>query len=110
MLFNPKIERIPLPHLRARQTARRHEQTTYVHDRALFCPQKFAGLGAQPAPFRGLENLTSLGVAKKTDFRASGPLAVLPGREGVKLAAALEADRPAQLLDGLKNLLHESLS
>jgi phenylacetate-CoA ligase len=66
MLFNPEIERLPLPKLRALQNARLKEQVAYVYDRVPFYRQKFDALGINPATFRGLEDLGKLGFTKKT--------------------------------------------
>ncbi|RYY15734.1 MAG: phenylacetate--CoA ligase, partial [Cytophagaceae bacterium] len=71
--FNPEIERLPLPQLRALQNARLREQVAYVYDRVPFYRQKLDALGVRPATFRGLADLTKLGFTKKTDFRDNYP-------------------------------------
>ncbi|RPD47841.1 phenylacetate--CoA ligase [Hymenobacter sediminis] len=73
MLFNPDMERLPLPQLRALQNARLKEQVQYVYQRVPFYRQKFDGLGITPTSFKGLEDLGKLGFTKKTDFRDNYP-------------------------------------
>ncbi|RYY17730.1 MAG: TetR family transcriptional regulator [Cytophagaceae bacterium] len=48
MLFNPAIERLPLPQLRALQDARLREQVAYVYERVPFYRHKFDALGVHP--------------------------------------------------------------
>ncbi|WP_201783333.1 phenylacetate--CoA ligase family protein [Hymenobacter sp. AT01-02] len=87
MLFNPDIERLPLPQLRALQNARLKEQVQYVYQRVPFYQQKFDALGINPATFRGLEDLPQLGFTKKTDFRDNYPfgLFAVPQQEVARL-------------------------
>ncbi|QNH62236.1 phenylacetate--CoA ligase family protein [Hymenobacter sediminicola] len=73
MLFNPDIERLPLPQLRALQNTRLKEQVAYVYQRVPFYQQKFDALGVNPATFKGLEELPKLGFTKKSDFRNNYP-------------------------------------
>jgi phenylacetate-CoA ligase len=87
MLFNPEIERLPLPQLRALQNARLKEQVAYVYERVPFYQQKFDALGVHPSTFRGLEDLGKLGFTKKTDFRDNYPfgLFAVPENEVARL-------------------------
>ena len=73
MLFNPEIEQLPLPQLRALQNARLKEQVQYLNARVPFYRQRFAEAGINPATFRGLEDLPTLGFTKKADFRNNYP-------------------------------------
>ncbi|MBD2713540.1 phenylacetate--CoA ligase [Microvirga sp. STR05] len=73
MLYNPAIERLPLPQLRALQSARLKEQVAYVYQRVPFYQQKFDALGVNPTTFKGLEELPKLGFTKKSDFRDNYP-------------------------------------
>ncbi|WP_139920825.1 phenylacetate--CoA ligase [Hymenobacter sp. DG01] len=73
MLFNPEMERLPLPQLRALQNARLKEQVQYVYQRVPFYRQKFDDLGINPSTFKGLEDLGKLGFTKKADFRDNYP-------------------------------------
>jgi len=73
MVFNPEIERMPLPQLRALQNARLKEQVAYLNARVPFYQRKFAEAGITPENFRGLEDLSKLGFTKKTDFRDNYP-------------------------------------
>jgi phenylacetate-CoA ligase len=87
MLFNPEIERLPLPQLRALQNARLKEQVAYVYDRVPFYKQKFDAIGVHPSTFRGLEDIGKLGFTKKTDFRDNYPfgLFAVPENEVARL-------------------------
>jgi len=87
MLFNPDIERLPLPQLRALQNARLKEQVAYVAARVPFYQRRFAEAGINPATFRGLEDLTRLGFTKKADFRDNYPfgLFAVPEHEVARL-------------------------
>ncbi len=87
MLFNPDIERLPLPQLRALQNARLKEQVAYLAARVPFYQRRFAEAGLNPATFRGLEDLTKLGFTKKADFRANYPfgLFAVPEHEVARL-------------------------
>jgi len=87
MFFNPEIERMPLPQLRALQNARLKEQVAYVNARVPFYQRKFAETGVTPGNFRGLEDLPKLGFTKKTDFRDNYPfgLFAVPETEVARL-------------------------
>lgn len=87
MLFNPEIEQLPLPQLRALQNARLKEQVAYLHARVPFYQRRFAEAGIDPATFRGLEDLTRLGFTRKTDFRDNYPfgLFAVPEAEVARL-------------------------
>ncbi|RZK18685.1 MAG: phenylacetate--CoA ligase [Hymenobacter sp.] len=82
MLFNPEIERLPLPKLRALQNARLKEQVAYVYDRVPFYRQKFKESGVNPATFRGLADLGKLSFTRKTDFRDNYPFGLFAVPEG----------------------------
>jgi len=73
MLFQPEIEQLPLPQLRALQNARMKEQVAYLHERVPLYQRKLAEAGLSPATFRGLEDLPKLGFTKKADFRDNYP-------------------------------------
>ena len=73
MLFNPALERLPLPQLRALQNTRLKEQVAYVYQRVPFYKQRLDALGINPATFKGLEELPKLGFTKKADFRDNYP-------------------------------------
>lgn len=73
MLFNPEIEWLPLPKLRALQNARLKQQVAYVYSQVPFYKQKLDALGVHPSSFKGLEDLPRLGFTKKTDFRDNYP-------------------------------------
>jgi phenylacetate-CoA ligase len=87
MLFNPEIEQLPLPQLRALQNAWLKEQVAYLNERVPFYQRKFAEAGINPATFRGLEDLTKLGFTKKADFRDNYPfgLFAVPEAEVARL-------------------------
>lgn len=87
MLFNPEIERMPLPKLRALQNARLREQVAYLNARVPFYQCKFAEAGITPESFRGLEDLPKLGFTKKADFRDNYPfgLFAVPETEVARL-------------------------
>ncbi len=87
MLFNPDLERLPLPQLRALQNARLKEQVAYLSERVPFYQRKFAEAGINPATFRGLEDLGKLGFTKKADFRDNYPfgLFAVPEAEVARL-------------------------
>jgi phenylacetate-CoA ligase len=87
MLFNPEIEQMPLPQLRALQNARLREQVAYLNERVPFYQRKFAAAGIAPVTFRGLEDLPKLGFTKKTDFRDNYPfgLFAVPEQEVARL-------------------------
>ncbi|WP_151088230.1 phenylacetate--CoA ligase family protein [Hymenobacter baengnokdamensis] len=87
MLFQPEIERLPLPQLRALQNARLREQVAYLQARVPFYQRKFAEAGINPATFRGLADLPRLGFTKKTDFRDNYPfgLFAVPEAEVARL-------------------------
>jgi phenylacetate-CoA ligase len=87
MLFNPEIEQMPLPQLRALQNARLKEQVAYVYERVPFYKRKFDELGVHPSTFRGLADLGKLGFTKKTDFRDNYPfgLFAVPEQEVARL-------------------------
>ena len=87
MLFNPDIERLPLPQLRALQNARLKEQVAYLAARVPFYQRRFAEAGVNPATFRGLEDLTRLGFTRKADFRDNYPfgLFAVPEQEVARL-------------------------
>ncbi|OON66067.1 phenylacetate--CoA ligase [Hymenobacter sp. CRA2] len=86
-MFNPDVERLPLPQLRALQNARLKEQVAYVHARVPFYRQKLDALGINPTTFRGLDDLPKLGFTKKTDFRDNYPfgLFAVPETEVARL-------------------------
>jgi phenylacetate-CoA ligase len=73
MVFNPEIEQMPLPQLRALQNARLQEQVAYLNARVPFYQRKFAEAGITPENFRGLADLPKLGFTKKADFRDNYP-------------------------------------
>ena len=53
MLFNPEVECLPLPQLRALQNVRLKEQVQYVYQRVPFYRQKLDELGINPNTFKG---------------------------------------------------------
>ncbi|WP_460614031.1 phenylacetate--CoA ligase family protein [Hymenobacter seoulensis] len=73
MLFNPEVECLPLPQLRALQNVRLKEQVQYVYQRVPFYRQKLDELGINPNTFKGLEDLGKLGFTQKKDFRDNYP-------------------------------------
>lgn len=87
MLFNPEMERLPLPQLRALQNERLKEQVQYVYQRVPFYRQKFDELGINPTSFKGLADLGKLGFTKKADFRDNYPfgLFAVPQTEVARL-------------------------
>ena len=87
MLFEPTIERLPLPRLRALQNSRLREQVAYLAARVPFYQRKFAEAGINPATFRGLADLTRLGFTYKKDFRDNYPfgLFAVPEAEVARL-------------------------
>ncbi|WP_217278697.1 phenylacetate--CoA ligase family protein [Hymenobacter sp. BRD67] len=87
MLFQPEIERLPLPQLRALQNVRLQEQVAYLAARVPFYQRKFAEAGINPATFQGLADLPKLGFTKKTDFRDNYPfgLFAVPEAEVARL-------------------------
>lgn len=87
MLFNPAIERLPRPQLRALQNTRLREQVAYLQGRVPFYQRRFAEAGITPATFRGLEDLPRLGFTKKADFRDNYPfgLFAVPEAEVARL-------------------------
>jgi phenylacetate-CoA ligase len=87
MLFNPAIEQMPLPKLRALQNARLKEQVAYVYQRVPFYRNKLDELGVHPSSFQGLMDLPKLGFTKKTDFRDNYPfgLFAVPETEVARL-------------------------
>ena len=87
MLFNPEIEQLPRPRLQALQNERLKEQVAYLAARVPFYQRRLAGLGINPATFRGLEDLTKLGFTRKTDFRHNYPfgLFAVPQAEVARL-------------------------
>ncbi|MBX0289057.1 phenylacetate--CoA ligase [Hymenobacter sp. HSC-4F20] len=87
MLFNPEMECLPRPQLRALQNKRLKEQVQYVYQRVPFYQQKLDRLGINPATFRGLEELPKLGFTKKADFRDTYPfgLFAVPQTEVARL-------------------------
>ena len=87
MLFNPDIEQLPRPRLRALQNERLREQVAYLAARVPFYQRRLAELGINPATFRGLEDLPKLGFTKKTDFRDNYPfgLFAVPQAEVARL-------------------------
>lgn len=91
MLFNPAIERLPRPQLRALQNARLREQVGYLPGRVPFYRRRFAVAGVRPAAFHGLEDVPKLGFTKKTDSRDNYPL----GLFAVPEAAVARLHRPA---------------
>lgn len=87
MLFNPEVERLPRPQLRALQNERLKAQVAYVHQLVPFYRHKLDELGVDPATFRGLDDLGKLGFTKKADFRANYPfgLFAVPETEVARL-------------------------
>ncbi|MGI4834309.1 MAG: phenylacetate--CoA ligase family protein [Janthinobacterium lividum] len=87
MLFNPEIEQLPRPRLRALQNERLREQVAYLAARVPFYQRRFAELGINPATFRGLDDLPKLGFTKKADFRDNYPfgLFAVPQAEVARL-------------------------
>ena len=87
MLFNPEIEQLPRPRLRALQNERLKEQVAYLAARVPFYQRRFAEVGINPATFRGLEDLPKLGFTKKADFRDNYPfgLFAVPQAEVARL-------------------------
>ena len=81
MLFNPAIERLPRPQLRALQNTRLREQVAYLQGRVPFYQRRFAAAGVRPAAFRGLKDVPKLGFTKKTGFRDNYPFGLFAGPE-----------------------------
>lgn len=73
MFFNPELETMPLPRLRALQSERLREQVAYVYERVPFYRQQLDEAGIAPARIKSIDDLPLLPFTKKTDLRDQYP-------------------------------------
>jgi len=73
LVFNPEIERMPLPKLRKLQNERLKELIAYLYNRVPFYKKKLDDNNIDPAKIKGVEDLHLLPFTKKTDLRDNYP-------------------------------------
>ncbi|MEM9328203.1 MAG: hypothetical protein AAGA85_21225 [Bacteroidota bacterium] len=73
MLYNSKVETMPLEQLRSLQSQRLLTLVRKLYDRVPFYREQFLGIGLEPKDIRGMEDLSKLPFTRKTDLRDHYP-------------------------------------
>ncbi len=73
-MFDPAVETLPRPQLRALQDGRARRLAAYVYERVPFYRQRMDEAGLHPGAVRGVADLTRLPLTRKEDLRASYPM------------------------------------
>lgn len=81
-IFQPELETLPRPQLKALQDERLREQVPYVYARVPFYRQRLDEAGIKPGDIRGVEDLPKLPFTRKKDLREHYPFGMFAvGRE-----------------------------
>ncbi|ADH64181.1 Phenylacetate--CoA ligase [Allomeiothermus silvanus DSM 9946] len=81
-IFQPELETLPRPQLKALQDERLREQVHYVYARVPFYRQRLDEAGIKPGDIRGVEDLPKLPFTRKKDLREHYPFGMFAvGRE-----------------------------
>lgn len=87
MFFNPAIETLPRPKLRALQNERLQRIVKYAYDRVPFYKKQLDAAGIYPSSIKRVEDLSGIPFTKKTDLRDHYPfgLFAVPENEVVRI-------------------------
>ena len=90
MMWNEKIEAMPVEQMRALQLEKLQETVAWVYERVPFYKQKFDEMGIAPQDVKSLEDLGKLPFTVKNDLRDNYPfgLCAVPMEEVVKIHAS----------------------
>lgn len=77
MIFNPAIETLALPQLRALQSERFVALVRYLYERQPFYQQQWDELGIDVQSIKGIEDIVRFPFTKKTDLRDQYPFGML---------------------------------
>lgn len=72
-IFQPELETLPRPQLKALQDGRLREQVAYAYERVPFYRAVLEGAGLKPSDIRGVEDLPKLPFTRKKDLRDTYP-------------------------------------
>ncbi|RIH86368.1 phenylacetate--CoA ligase family protein [Calidithermus roseus] len=89
-IFQPELETLPRPKLKALQDERLREQVAYVYERVPFYKQALDERGLKPGDIRGLEDIHKLPFTRKKDLRDTYPfgLFAVPRHELARIHAS----------------------
>lgn len=89
-IFQPELETLPRPKLKALQGERLREQVAYVYERVPFYRQALDERGLKPGDIRGLEDIHKLPFTRKKDLRDTYPfgLFAVPRHELARIHAS----------------------
>ncbi|WP_018465789.1 phenylacetate--CoA ligase family protein [Calidithermus timidus] len=89
-IFQPELETLPRPKLKALQDERLREQVAYVYERVPFYRQALDERGLKPGDIRGLEDIHKLPFTRKKDLRETYPfgLFAVPRHELARIHAS----------------------
>jgi phenylacetate-CoA ligase len=90
MIFNPSIETLPLPQLRALQNKRLRHQVTALYKNVPFYHHAFDEIGLKPAHIKGVQDLYKIPFTIKGDLRDNYPfgLFAIPREEVIRIHAS----------------------
>ncbi|MCV4626667.1 phenylacetate--CoA ligase, partial [Escherichia coli] len=72
-MFQPELETLPRPKLKALQDERLREQVELVYERVPFYRRCFEERGLKPGDIRGVEDLPKIPFTRKKDLRETYP-------------------------------------